>query len=404
MVRFSWHGFHTLGGTLSRNFLSSESRYPLAVFLVAKQVQRLYTISCTFFVATFSTSAMGGCDIDPRERHHLSREFSTMLRNVGNKMNKCTTINNLKEFLYLYSHPLYPEKRYVEPHVYNNAKTVADVLFSLFPQYINYMQHDTLEDIVEKCGDMECRKCFEEYERLFQRSVRKLRDHPAPVTDEEIEQFSSQKICKVTISGDAQATTSQDLHTVQGAIEQATGVSRAGQVFAYQDPGNSVTFTILIPDCVVQLFHELCSEDLTVLADAGIIRIQVEDLETMGINQYTTNMEAGQKTSFSTEKSLKGAPEAIDLEYYLKEHPEFSSRQCSDLITMPKSAPDKRLNELCSEQLLQTFSPHIHNWDMLAPFVGVNDVYHDEFRARHPGEKQNYQLLLFLNFSYNLGA
>ena len=336
---------------------------------------------------------MGGYDIDPKKRHRLSAEFSTTLDVVGKKLNECTNVEVLKTFLKHYCHPFYPDKLYVEPHVYHNAETVADIVSSLVPKYINYMHYYTLEMIVDKFGDDECKKCIQEYEQLFQRSVRKLRDHPAPMTDEEIEQSSGQKRCKVTISGDTNSTTPQDLHTVQEAIEQATGVGRAGQVYAHQDPGNSVTFTLLIPDCVVQLFHELCDEDLTVLADAGITRIQVADLEIIDIHKYITKAKAAQKTS---QKSLGEVPDASSLEYYLKERRDISSQQCSDLIALLKSVPDKRLNKVCSEQLLLEFSRHIWNWEMLAPFLGMQDFYHDEFRTRYPGvKKQNYQLLLF---------
>ena len=273
---------------------------------------------------------------------------------------------------------------------------MEDIVSSLFPEYINYMEHYILNEIVDKFGNEECKEWLQKYEQFFQRSVRKLRDHPAPVTDKEIEQFSGRIRLKVTTSGDARATTPHDLHTVQEAVEQATGVSRAGQVYAHQDPGNSVTFTLLIPDCVVQLFHELCDEDLTVLADAGITRIQVEDLEIVGISRYTTKVKAAQNASSSSEKSLREVPDASSLEYYLKERQDISSQQCSDLIAMLKSVPDKRLNEVCSEQLLLEFSRSIENWDKLAPFLGMQDFYHDEFRARYPGvEEQKYQLLLF---------
>ena len=347
-------------------------------------------------IAAVSTSVMGGYDTNPRRLHNLSANFARMLRVVRNKLNECTTVDTLKEFLELYSHPLYPEKLYVEPHVYRNAKTVADTIHSLFPQYMNYMDHYILENIVEQFGNEECRKYFQEYRELFQRSMRKLRGHPAPVTDEEIEQSSGQKRLKVTTSGDARTTTPHDLHTVQEAIEKATGVSRAGQVYAHQDPGNSVTFTLLIPDCVVQLFQELCGEDLIVLADAGITRIQVEDVEILDIHKYTTKVKAVQKTSPSEEKSLKDIPDASSLEYYLKERQDISSQQCSDLIAMLKSVTDKQLNEVCDEQLLLEFSHNIEDWEVLAPFLGMQDFYYDEFRARYPEvKKQNYQLLLF---------
>ena len=319
-----------------------------------------------------------------------------MLIDVGNKLNDCTDVDTLKKFLKFYSHPLYPEKRYIEPRVYCDAKTVEDIVSSLFPEYINYMQHYILDKIVDIFGNEECKVCLQKYEQFFQRSVRKLRDHPAPVTDEEIEQFSGRTRFKVTTSGDVRATTLHDLHTVQEATEKATGVSQAGQVFAHQDPGNSVIFTLLIPDCVVQLFHELCDEDLTVLADAGITRIQVGDLEIVGISKYTTKVKAAQKTTSSLEKSLREVPDVSIFEYYMKERQDISSQQCSDLIAMLKSIPDKRLNEVCSEQLLLEFSWNIEDWEMLAPFLGMQDVYHDKFRARYPGvEEQNYQLLLF---------
>ena len=184
---------------------------------------------------------MHGYGFDPRKRHHLSAEFAKMLERVATLLEKCTSVDTLKKFLNVYSHPLYPEKRYIEPRVYCDAKTVTDIVFSLFPQYINYMEYHLLEEIVCTFGNTECIEVFQTYKMLFQRLVRKLRDHPAPVTDEEIEQSSSQKRLKVTTSGDSNATrvrTLQTLHTLQEAIEQATGVSRAGQVYAYQDPGN----------------------------------------------------------------------------------------------------------------------------------------------------------------------
>ena len=349
-----------------------------------------------FIAAAVSTSAMGGYAIDPRRGHNLCAEFAKMLIDVGNKLNDCTDMDTLKKFLKCYSHPSYPEKRYIEPCVYCDAKTVEDIVSSLCPKYINYMQHYILDEIVHTFGNEECKECLRKYKQLFQRSVRKLRDHPAPVTDEEIEQFSGRTRLKVTTSGDVQATTLHDLHTVQEATEKATGVNRAGQVFAHQDPGNSVIFTLLIPDCVVQLFYELCDEDLTVLADAGITWIQVRDLEIVGISTYTTKVEAVQKTTSSLEKSLREVPNPSSLEYYLKEHQDISSQQCSDLIAVLKSIPDKQLNEVCSEQLLLEFSRNIEDWEMLAPFLGMQDFYHDEFRARYPGvEEQNYQLLLF---------
>lgn len=107
-------------------------------------------------------------------------------------------MGTLKRFLMLYAHPRYPEKRYIEPYVYCDAKTVRDILFSLFPKYINYMEYYLLEVIVNKFGDEECIQVCQKYLQLFQRSWW-LRDYPAAVTDEEIEQSSSQKRAGMSI-------------------------------------------------------------------------------------------------------------------------------------------------------------------------------------------------------------
>ena len=191
-----------------------------------------------YFIAAMSTSTMGGYAIDPRIAHHLSAEFSTMLHRVGDQLQECTSVGSLKEFLQCYSHPMYPDKLYIEPHVYCDAKTVKGVLLHLYPRYINYMDHYVLDEILHTFGNEECRYLHHKYEHVFQRSVCKLRDHPAPMTDVEIEECSSQKRLRVTISDDGRTTPPHDLHTVQGAIKKATGVSQAGQVYVHQDPGN----------------------------------------------------------------------------------------------------------------------------------------------------------------------
>ena len=185
---------------------------------------------------------MGGYDIDPRNGHHLSGEFAKMLFIVAALLEKCTNVDVLKKFLQICSHPMYPDKLWIEPHVYRDAKTVRAVLFSLFPLYINYMEHYILEVIIDKFGNDECRHYFLQYKQMFQRSVSKLREHPAPLSDEEIEQ---------SISG--RAIASPNIHTVQEAIRKATGVGLSGQVFAHQDVGSGAISQTYSGSC--QHFH-----------------------------------------------------------------------------------------------------------------------------------------------------
>ena len=87
------------GSTLSQNFYSkcqiecSRCLYSLLFYL-----QMLITKSLASFIAAASTSAMGGYDIDRRKGHNLSAKFSTMLTDVGNKLNDCTDVDTLKKF------------------------------------------------------------------------------------------------------------------------------------------------------------------------------------------------------------------------------------------------------------------------------------------------------------------
>ena len=223
------------------------------------------------------------------ERHHLSAEFSSLLTTLGNLLERCANVDNLKKFLQLYSHPLYPEKLYVEPNIYRNAETVSDIIFVLLPTYINFMNRCLLQEIVNRFGNDECRHHNQKYEELFERCGGKLRHHPTPVTDDDIEQCTGRKQLKVSFDGNVNNTTPQDVQAVQGAIMQASGIGQAGLVFASPDPGNSVIFNFLIPYSCVELFRELTDDDLTILAAAGITKVQAEDFEITDIRKHTTD-------------------------------------------------------------------------------------------------------------------
>jgi len=234
------------------------------------------------------------------------------------------------------------------------------------------------------------------YKQTFQMSVRKLRHHPAPVTDDIIEQCSSQKRLKVSVDGDVNRTTPQDMQTVQGAITQATGIGQAGLVYANQDPGNSVIFNFLIPHSFVELFNELCNDDLTILASAGITNIQVEELDIAVIKAQTTELKRVKRLSSSTARASREPVKPSSLEHHLNERQDIPSQERCDLIAMVKMIPDTQLNEVCSEKMLLEFSLCIHDWRTLAPFVGLPDFYYDEFTTRYPAvADQNYQLLLY---------
>ena len=339
---------------------------------------------------------MGDYDIDSEGRYHLSGKFSKLLSTLGNLLQQCTNVDSLKKFLRCFSHPLYPEKLYIEPCVYCRAETASDIIFSLTPLYINFIHHGLLREIVDNFGNDECKNHYQNYEQTFERLVRKLRHHPAPVTDDNIEQYSSQKRLKVSVDGDVNRTTPQDMQTVQEAITQATGIGQAGLVYANQDPGNSVIFNFLIPHSFVELFNELCDNDLTTLACAGITNIQVEELDIAVIKTHTTELKRVKGLSSSTARASREPVKPSSLEHHLKERQDIPSQERCDLIAMVKMISDTQLNEVCGEELLLEFSSCIHDWRTLAPFLGMQDFYYDEFTTRYPRvADQSYQLLLY---------
>ena len=346
------------------------------------------------FVAVTSTteSAMGVCGNELRG-HYLSGEFATLLLNLSTLLPKCTEVHILKNFLKLYSHPLYPEKLYVEPHVYRDAETAIDVIFCLIPKYINFMNHYLLQEIVNRFGDDECKKSYEKYQETFRRSGRKLKKQLLSMDDEEAD---SRVELKVSLVGDVNNTTPSDVHTVQEAIMQVTGISRAGQMFTRQDPGNSVMFTFLIPCSFVQLFHELSNADLIILADAGIKKIHVDKFEVTVVKKHMRVFKTGLiklsptvAAAFIRERKLK----LSHLMYYLAIRHDFSSLQRSELKTLLIKISSSKLNEVCSEDLLHEFSASIKEWRALAPFFGMPDYYYNDFTCSVT--EQNYQLLLF---------
>ena len=355
-------------------------------------------IAIFFIVLLFvvSTSAQREYDIDPEKGHKLSAKFAYLLTILRKEFNKCADVSELKEFINNYSDPMFPEETYIHPSVYEDAQTAGEVISRLKPRYINYMQYQFLNEIIDLFGNVECKKHFDEYVQTFKRLVRKLRHHPAPMTDDEIECSFGQKTLKVTRTGDVNATTPQDVQNTQEAIENATGVSRDAQVYARQDGAFSVIFTFLIPECVEHRFHELSEADLTLLANAGITKIEVGELEIENISQYCTEVKKAQEKINSTSESRRENVKPTSLEYYLKEREDLSVHEKSNFIVMLKNIPEKQLNEVCNDVQLLRFSKAIQNGRNLAPFLGMPEFHFDEFTTRYPKkEEQNYQLLLY---------
>ena len=317
----------------------------------------------------------------------LSANFARTVREVAERLNTSTSVEDLKLFLSDICHPLMPEKVFIRRSVYEQKSTTKDVIHSLIPQYINYVSYALLEEIIDTFHNQEAEAALNAYKRETRKC--RLKELSPPTSDEEMDDFQGQKRLKVTVDVDEEKATLDDLHRVTLAVEQTTGISRSSQVFSTWSDSTSVLMVFLIPETVTDIFHHLCAKDLTILANAGITKIQLEDLEITNISKYITN-------TIKIPEKREELVKPTSLEHYLDERTDLSSDQCDELKMMLKKVTESKLSEVCSEQLLQKFSQHMQNWKTLAPFLGMQDFYYDEFTARYPERnQQNYQLLLF---------
>ena len=317
----------------------------------------------------------------------LCTNFASMVKSVAEHLNKSTSVEDLKHYLSDICHPLMPEKNFIRRSVYEHKCTTKDVIHSLIPQYINYLSYTLLEGIVDAFNNQEAKAVLNVYKRETRKC--RLRELSPPTSDEDIDEFQGQKRLKVTVNVDEETAALDDVRRVTHAVEQATGISRSSQVFTGWNDSTSVLLVFLIPETVTDIFHHLCAEDLTILANAGITKIQLEDLEIANISKYITN------PNKVPEKRVE-LVKPTSLEHYVNERTDLSSDLRSELNVMLQKVTDSKLSEVCSEQLLQKFSQRMQNWKTLAPFLGMQDFYYDEFTARYPERmQQNYQLLLF---------
>ena len=328
---------------------------------------------------------------DPRETHHLSRKFAIVFSDVTDLLDKSVDMAKVKDFLDCYSHPLYPEQLYVNPKTYKDANTTKQLIKSLCPQFINFMHYYLLEDIVGEFGCDKAKEVLQQYTGQKNSHKTKLDDVPRPITDGEIEQFHGTRKLKVEVEGDTSDATVEIIGDIQKALEKATGIKRPVIVYAFYDPG-SVLLTFLIPETIHHIFHELSTEDLTILADSGVMKLEVDEVVIDNIQQYCT------VKSHAVEVAVEGGEctKRTGLEHYLKERAtEITSERCLHLLKMLGTVETAMLSDVCSKQFLKAFSKDLQDWKKLAPYFSIHEQTIKKLVYKYPDEnKQKYWALL----------
>ena len=330
---------------------------------------------------------------DPREAHHLCREFAIMFSDVTDLLDKSVNMAKLKDFLDCYSHPLYPEQPYIHPKIYEDAITPKQLIKSLCPQFINFMHYYLLEDVVESFGCDRAKEVLKQYTAQKNIHDRKLKDLPAPITSGEIEQFHGTMKLKVEVEGDTSDATVEVIGEIQKALEMATGVKRAVMVYSCNDP-SSILLTFLIPESIVHIFHELNAEDLTILVNSGVMKLEVDGVVIHDIQDYSTVKSHSGKLEVADES---GEPtKQTELKYYLKQRDtEMTSERYSHLLKMLSSVEPKILNDDCSEEFLKRFAKDLQDLKKLASYFSIYERDIEELVSNYPDEdEQKYQALL----------
>ena len=148
------------------------------------------------------------------------------------------------------------------------------------------MHYYLLEDIVVKFQCDRAKDVLQQYTEQKDSNKSKLKDLPDPITNEEIEQFRGTMKLKVEVEGNTSDATVEVIGEIQKALEMATGVERTVIVYACNYPGSGLLI-FLIPESILHSFHELNSEDLTILANSGVMKLEVDEVVIDNVQQYS---------------------------------------------------------------------------------------------------------------------
>ena len=324
------------------------------------------------------------------ERWRICSYFATVLDEIKNILKKYIKPKDLVGFLRLHCHPLYPEKLYVDPNILQHVKSVSKVMESLVPDYINYMETGLLQAIIERFKCKKAQTLLQQYHDRYP-YLRQLKDMPNPIPDERLDQTSRQML-RVNCEGHFDNARAVDVKRIQTSIESATGIDHRFVTPAQHSEGSFI-LTLLIPESVSGIFHELCDEDLELLAIAGIVELKIDDFVINDIQEYCRASSA-QDSSSSIAGQSGAVPKGFDT--YIEERAEqFISREKAQLNDLLKNIPQSTLKDVCTNSFLQQLSTHMTDWRKLAPYLGISELSAKELAYRHPDvSEQRYRALL----------
>ena len=363
------------------------------------ECEGIFLMSSRFIVVQAQPSAMYSILLEhpqgdhsdiPEKNWELSGHFAVTLYTIKGHLvvHPCELVG----FLDCFSHPLQPDERYIQSDDYKSATTTSEIIQSLFPEFINYRNTKLLEQIVQRFGCDTCKEALREYQQHYSKCTAvKLCSLPNAVSDEELDQVKGVKRLRVTTDKTLEEATIADTEIVQNGVGQATGID-TGFITPAQHDSGSLILTFLVPESVSEIFRELCEEDLEILANCGITRLQIENCVIENIQEYCTNAVNDIEQPLCIDRpgiTTKG----LDLILQLKKVAQ--STQYAHLVNLLADIPQQILRRTCSDEFLQQLAPTIRNWAELAPYLGITKSIVQQITMQYDSvEEQAYHALL----------
>ena len=329
-----------------------------------------------------------------REERRIICCFTTVIDRITEKIETVVKLEKLLRFLRFYYHLLNPEMPYIDEHILQSTRSVSEVMQSLVPEYINYMNTELLEAIIERFECKEAQSLLQEYHNQYPID-RLLTDMPNPVSDERLD-LTRRKRLRVECNGDIvfESARAIDVKRIRTAIEDATGIDHQFVTHAQHSEG-SLKLIFLIPESVVSVFQELCDEDLELLAEAGIVELQIGDFVISDIQKYCPRRTESSPQSITAPSPGQSGTAAKGFDSYIDQRAEqFTSKEKGQLKGLLESIPKSRMEEVCSDSFLRQLAAHMTDWRKLALHFGISELEAEEMAHYYPdvGE-QKYRAL-----------
>ena len=351
-------------------------------------------------ISTYTTSGMKRVPLtlDSPEGIHYSSEFQQLLSEVGTSLAESVEASKLRDFLQSFTHILYPETQYIDPNLLKDTQSIPQMLTALQPQILNFLNWGVLWNAID-VFHIEVMPAFQSYTSRFPSNT-KLSTLPDPLSEEEISGFKGFQTLRVTRGGGSRIEwTLGDVQVVREAVEKATGIDENFIIYAYWEGGLTThQFTFLIPKSISRIFGELCEEDLNILAEKGVQRLEV-DYDTVADN---------------IQEHYRGLPQAVmpvradsrmrsknfGLEHFIPEDvaEQMSEENFSYLNDLITHTPAGKLQEVCSNDFLKVFAKKMGSWKDLAPYLGINQWDLEDLAEMYPGDEEEQKYVALLNW------